>query len=92
MVEYLLHLNPRLRQVYTLLVNALRFALQNHDFKQFKTVLEESRKYVLPKKIHTTVQTLFKYQEGIRNYNYLRARRLISYRLTASRFEPKELY
>lgn len=66
MVEYLLHLNPRLRQVYTL-VNDLRFALQNHDFKQFKTVLEESRKYVLPQKIRTTVQTLFKYQEGIQN-------------------------
>lgn len=121
MVDYLLHINPRLRQVYTL-VNDLRFALQRHDFDQFKTILEESRKYVLPKKVRTTVQTLFKYQEGIRNacvytlsngaiegvnnkiknikrsgfgyrnYSHLRARILISYRLTASQFEPKALH
>lgn len=66
MVEYLLHINPWLRQVHTL-VNELRFALQKHDFEQFRTVLEESRKDVLPKKVRTTVQTLCMHQEGIWN-------------------------
>ena len=120
MVDYLLSLNPRLRHVYTL-VNNLRFALYNHDYEQFRNTLEESRKYALPRKVRTTVQTLFKHQDGIRNaclytlsngaiegvnnkiknikrsgfgyrnYSHLRARILISYRLTASRFEPKAL-
>lgn len=120
MVDYLLSLNPRLRHVY-MLVNDLRFALHNHDFELFRNTLEESRKYALPRKVRTTVQTLFKHREGIhnaclytlsngaiegvnnkiknikrsgfgyRNYSHLRARILISYRLTASHFEPKAL-
>ena len=120
MVDYLLSLTPRLRHVYKL-VNDLRFALHNHDFEQFNHTLEESKKYALPRKVRTTVQTLFKHQKGIRNaclytlsngaiegvnnkiknikrsgfgyrnYSHLRARILISYRLTASRFEPKAL-
>ncbi len=120
MIDYLLSLNPRLRHVYKL-VNDLRFALHNHDFEQFNTTLEESKKYALPRKVRTTVQTLFKHQKGIRNaclytlsngaiegvnnkiknikrsgfgyrnYSHLRARILISYRLTASRFESKAL-
>lgn len=121
MVEYLLNIHPRLRLVYSL-VNDLRFALQRHDFQQFRRVLEESRKEVLPKKTRTAVQTLFKHSEGIRNaclftlsngaiegvnnkiknmkrsgfgyrnYRHLRARILISCRLTANRFDPKALY
>ncbi|MGP6147744.1 ISL3 family transposase, partial [Jeotgalibaca sp. A122] len=66
MVDYLLSLNPRLRHVY-MLVNDLRFALHNHDFELFRNTLEESRKYALPRKVRTTVQTLFKHREGIHN-------------------------
>ena len=120
MVDYLLAINPRLRQVYTV-VNNLRFALYNHDFELFDNALEETRKYSLPRKVRTTIQTLMKHKEGIRNaclftlsngaiegvnnkiknikrsgfgyrnYNHLRARILISYRLTGNKFKPKAL-
>ena len=66
MVDYLLSLDPQLRQVY-MLVNHLRFALYQHDFEQFSTILEDTRQQILPRKIRTTVQTLVTHRVGINN-------------------------
>lgn len=121
MVSYLLNLNPRFNRVYTL-VNDLRFALKTHNFDQFKAVLNEAKTYTLPKKVRTTVQTLFKHLHGIgnacqltlsngaiegvnnkiktmkrsgygyRNFTHLRARIMVSCRLTVGHFQPRPLY
>ena len=120
MVDYLLSLDPQLRQVY-MLVNHPRFALYQHDFEQFSTILEDTRQQILPRKIRTTVQTLVTHRVGIsnacfytlsngaieginnkiktikrsgfgyRNYTNLRARILVSFRLTINHFEPQAL-
>ena len=66
MVAYLTSLSPELERVYTL-VNRLKEALQDHDFQRFQLELEESRKYRLPKKMRTIIQTLQRYREEIQN-------------------------
>ncbi|MFD1798584.1 transposase, partial [Carnobacterium antarcticum] len=97
-------------------------ALEHRDFKRFKRYLEESKKYALPRKARTVLQTFEKYLEpiknafvytlsngpiegmnnkiknikrsgyGYRNFYNLRARLLISYRLTTSNYQPRALY
>lgn len=121
MADYLVQLDSKLERVYAHF-NQLKWELEHHDFKRFKRYLKESKKYVLPKKARTVLQTFeknlvaikntFVYTlsngpiegmnnkiknvkrlgYGYRNFYNLRAQLLISYRLTASNYQPRALY
>ena len=121
MADYLVQLDPRLERVYSLF-NQLKWALEHRNFKRFKRYLKEAKKYALPRKARTVLQTFEKYLipiknafvytlsngpiegmnnkiknikrsgYGYRNFYNLRARLLISYRLTASLYQPRSLY
>ena len=120
MVQYLVQLDPRFEQVYTL-INRLKAALDSHDFSRFSYHLDESKKVTLPRRVRTILQTMETYREsirhaftytlsngaiegmnnkiknikrsgyGYRNFYNLRARILISYKLTVSRHQPRPL-
>ncbi|MFC5975796.1 transposase, partial [Carnobacterium antarcticum] len=59
MADYLVQLDSRLERVYALF-NQLKWALEHRDFKRFKRYLEESKKYALPRKARTVLQTFEK--------------------------------
>ena len=120
-VDYMIQLDPRLERVYSLF-NQLKWALERRDFDHFSKYLEESKKYTLPRKARTVLQTFESFKDsienafiytlsngpieginnkiknikrsgyGYRNFYNLRARLLITYRLTKNTFKPRPLY
>lgn len=66
MVNYMLSIDPRLDQVYHL-VNDLKADIAMHHSQAFIYDLYETRKYVVPRKVRTTFQTLEKYLPAIEN-------------------------
>ena len=120
-VDYMIQLDPRLERVYSLF-NQLKWALERRDFDHFSKYLEESKKYTLPRKARTVIQTFESFKDsienafiytlsngpieginnkiknikrsgyGYRNFYNLRARLLITYRLTKNTFKPRPLY
>ncbi|UUX33559.1 ISL3 family transposase [Fundicoccus culcitae] len=66
MVNYLLNLDKRFEQVYHL-VNDLKSDIAQHNYKAFERDLYETRKYQLPRKVRTTIQTFIYYLPAIKN-------------------------
>lgn len=69
-VDYLLSLNPKLEQAYTI-INDLKYDIKHHDADAFSFDLMESKKIPLRKYIRSTLQTLERYQDYIGNALYL---------------------
>ena len=66
MANYLVERSPELRETYEI-VNQLKRAVRDHDFKRFKQVLMDSKKRTYPRKVRTVLQTLEKYLDSIEN-------------------------
>lgn len=66
MLEYLLSISPRLEKAYRI-VRQLKWALANRRFDYFVTILKESKKEPYPNKIRTSLNTLEKYIDPIKN-------------------------
>lgn len=66
MANYLIELSPELRKTYEI-VNQLKRAVRDHDFRRFRQVLEDSKKQTYPRKVRTVLQTLEKYIDAIEN-------------------------
>src|SRR5690625_1949306 len=66
MVDYLIQLDEKLERVYTLF-NHLKWSIEHRDFTRFKWYLKESKKYTLPRKARTVIQTFEKYLDSIEN-------------------------
>ncbi|UUX35183.1 ISL3 family transposase [Fundicoccus culcitae] len=66
MVNYLLSLDKRFEQVYHLM-NDLKSDIAQHNYTAFEHDLYETRKYQLPRKVRTTIQTLHRYLPAIKN-------------------------
>lgn len=69
-VDYLLSLNPKFEQAYTI-INDLKFDIKRHDADAFSFDLMDSKKIPLRKYVRSTIQTLERYQDYIENALYL---------------------
>lgn len=66
MANYLTELSPELRDTYEI-VNTLKRAVREHNYKRFTQVLVDSKKRTYPRKVRTVLQTLEKYLDSIEN-------------------------
>lgn len=66
MVNYLLNIHSRLGLVYRLIGN-LKSAIRDRNVKAFATHLAQTKRYTLPKKVRTAMQTLESYLPAIKN-------------------------
>lgn len=65
-VDYLLSKDSTLSLSYRL-IHEVMDAIKEHSYDQFIHVLEESKKYRLPRKIRTAFNTLYHYRHNIQN-------------------------
>lgn len=64
-VDYLIQLDPRLRQAYDW-VNRMKFAVNHHHDSEIEYLLEESRKYIFSRPLRKSFNTIKRYLEGIK--------------------------
>ena len=64
-VDYLIQLDPRLRQAYDW-VNRMKFAVNHHHDSEIEYLLEESRKYTFSRPLRKSFNTIKRYLEGIK--------------------------
>lgn len=65
-VDFLLSKDATLSLCYRLIQEVMD-AITNHSYEQFIAVLEESKKYTLPKKVRTAFTTLERHSDNIKN-------------------------
>src|SRR5690625_6615691 len=66
MVDYLLSMDSQFHWIYEL-INDLKYSLSTGDFKQFDQHLKRSKQRPLKRYIRTTLKTLERYADSIKN-------------------------